>query len=120
MPVDRRFRMDPEALEERLRALAARRQPVIACVSVIGTTEESAVDRLDLVADVRDRAERELGLAFHLHADAAWGGYAASITRGAGRRRRTYEETLGGLRARGVAGGGGVPRARARWSAPTR
>jgi glutamate/tyrosine decarboxylase-like PLP-dependent enzyme len=94
VPVDRRFRMDPEAFEERVRALAERRTPIIAAVSVIGTTEESAVDRLDLVADARDRAARELGVAFYLHADAAWGGYAASITRGADGSRRSYEETL--------------------------
>jgi glutamate/tyrosine decarboxylase-like PLP-dependent enzyme len=67
---------------------------VVACVAVIGTTEESAVDRLDLVREVRARVARELGLAFHLHADAAWGGYAASVTRAAGGRRRSYAETL--------------------------
>jgi glutamate/tyrosine decarboxylase-like PLP-dependent enzyme len=94
VPVDHRFRMDPAALEDTLRGLAARRQPVIGCVSVIGTTEESAVDRLDLVADVRDRAARELGLAFHLHADAAWGGYATTITRARGGARRSFEDTL--------------------------
>jgi glutamate/tyrosine decarboxylase-like PLP-dependent enzyme len=94
VPVDRRFRMDPGAFEERVRALAARRTPVIAAVSVIGTTEESAVDRLDLIADARDRVGRELGVGFYLHADAAWGGYAASITRGPDGARRSYEETL--------------------------
>ena len=94
VPVDDRFRMDPDALQETLRALAARRQPVIACVSVIGTTEESAVDRLDLVADIRERVAGELGIAFHLHADAAWGGYAATITRARGGARRTFEEAL--------------------------
>ncbi|CAN5640774.1 tyrosine decarboxylase [soil metagenome] len=94
VPVDDRFRMDPDALDDMLRGLAARRQPVIGCISVIGTTEESAVDRLDLVADVRDRAARDLGIAFHLHADAAWGGYATTITRARGGRRRTFEDTL--------------------------
>ena len=94
VPVDTRFRMDPDALEETLRGLAARRQPVIACVSVLGTTEESAVDRLDRVVEVRRRAARDLGLAFHLHADAAWGGYAVSITRAAGGARRSYDEAL--------------------------
>lgn len=94
VPVDRRFRMDPAALEETVHALADRRQPVIACISVIGTTEESAVDRLDLIADVRDRVGRERGIAFHLHADAAWGGYAASITRSPDGHRRSYEDAL--------------------------
>jgi glutamate/tyrosine decarboxylase-like PLP-dependent enzyme len=94
VPVDRRFRMDPTALEATVHALADRKQPIIACISVIGTTEESAVDRLDLIADVRDRVARERGVAFHLHADAAWGGYAASITRGPDGRRRSYEDAL--------------------------
>ena len=94
VPVDGRFRMDPEALESTVVRLAERRQPVIACVSVIGTTEESAVDRLDLIADARERLGREREIGFYLHADAAWGGYAAAITRGPDGARRTYEETL--------------------------
>ncbi len=94
VPVDARFRMDPAALADVLRGLAARRQPVIAAVSVVGTTEEGAVDRLDLVLEARARAGAELGLAFHLHADAAWGGYAASITRGPDGARRSYADTL--------------------------
>jgi glutamate/tyrosine decarboxylase-like PLP-dependent enzyme len=87
VPVDERFRMHPEALSEQLHRLAKRRHPVIACVSVIGTTEESAVDQLDRIADVRDSAGA-LGLSFHLHADAAYGGYAAAITWGPGGERR--------------------------------
>jgi glutamate/tyrosine decarboxylase-like PLP-dependent enzyme len=94
VPVDRRFRMDPEALEATVRRLAERRQPIIACVSVIGTTEESAVDRLDLVAETRERLGRELGVGFYLHADAAWGGYAAAITRGADGARRAYTAAM--------------------------
>ena len=94
VPVDRRFRMDPAAFEETVRGLAERRQPIIACVSVIGTTEESAVDRLDRVAAARARLGRELGVGMYLHADAAWGGYAAAITRGPDGRRRSYEDTL--------------------------
>jgi glutamate/tyrosine decarboxylase-like PLP-dependent enzyme len=94
VPVDARFRMDPGALEETLHALAARCQPVVACVSVIGTTEESAVDRLDEVVAIRARAAKELGLSLYLHADAAWGGYAASIARAPGGARRSYRETL--------------------------
>jgi glutamate/tyrosine decarboxylase-like PLP-dependent enzyme len=94
VPVDRRFRMDPAALESIVHGLAERRQTIVACVSVIGTTEESAVDRLDLVADVRDRVARELGVAFALHADAAYGGYAAAVTRGPDGERRSYEAAL--------------------------
>ena len=53
---------------------------MLACVSVCGTTEESAVDRLDEVLEVRERARRELGIAFHVHSDACYGGYAAAVT----------------------------------------
>jgi glutamate/tyrosine decarboxylase-like PLP-dependent enzyme len=94
VPVDSRFRMDTDALEEMLRETAKMHQPVMACVSVIGTTEESAVDRLDLIVEARRTAARELGLAFHLHADAAWGGYAASVTRVPGGGRRTHAQAL--------------------------
>src|SRR5690606_38830689 len=94
VPVDSHFRMDTGALAERLRSAANERQPIIACVSVLGTTEESAVDRLDRVAAARETAARETGMAFHLHADAAWGGYAAAITRAAGGARRSHAEAL--------------------------
>jgi glutamate/tyrosine decarboxylase-like PLP-dependent enzyme len=91
VPVDTRFRMDPDALRETIGELTASRTPILACVSVCGTTEESAVDRLDRVVEVRRRAESELGVAFHLHSDAAYGGYAAAVLRDAGGGRRPAE-----------------------------
>jgi glutamate/tyrosine decarboxylase-like PLP-dependent enzyme len=94
VPVNRRFRMDPDALRQTLAGLNARRQPVIACVAVLGTTEESAVDRLDQVVELRDAAAQEMRMTFSLHADAAWGGYAASIIYGADGKKRSYEQTL--------------------------
>jgi glutamate/tyrosine decarboxylase-like PLP-dependent enzyme len=94
VPVNHRFRMDPQALADQLQRLAEARQPVIGCVSVLGTTEESAVDRLDRIAEVREEAWTRHGMRFHLHADAAWGGYAASITRAAGGARRSFEDAL--------------------------
>jgi glutamate/tyrosine decarboxylase-like PLP-dependent enzyme len=98
-PVDCRFRMDPDALWERVRTLARHRQPILACVSVCGTTEESAVDRLDQVLEVRARAERELGVTFHVHSDACYGGYAAAVTRRADGTRRTAQEVQAALGA---------------------
>jgi glutamate/tyrosine decarboxylase-like PLP-dependent enzyme len=88
VPVDTRFRMDPDALWDQVRALAGRRQAIIACVSVCGSTEESAVDRLDRVLEMRARAERELGVTFHVHSDACYGGYTAAVTRSAEGGRR--------------------------------
>jgi glutamate/tyrosine decarboxylase-like PLP-dependent enzyme len=92
VPLDRCFRMDPDALWERVCELAGHRRPILALVSVCGTTEESAVDRLDQVLEVRARAEAELGATFHVHSDACYGGYAAAITRRADGSRRTAAE----------------------------
>jgi glutamate/tyrosine decarboxylase-like PLP-dependent enzyme len=94
VPVDARFRMDVRALERTLESLAARRQAVLACVSVMGSTEESAVDRLDQVAELRARLASQRGLAFFHHADAAWGGYAVSITRDEQGSLRPYESLV--------------------------
>ncbi len=92
IPVDDRYRLDPDALWETIQELTARNVPILACISVCGTTEESAVDRLDRVLEVRERARRELGVTFHLHSDACYGGYAASVIRGADGGLRSAEE----------------------------
>lgn len=92
LPLDRNYRLDPDGLWDQVVALARHRQPILALVSVCGTTEESAVDRLDQVLRVRDRAERELGTTFHVHSDACYGGYAAAVIRRADGSRRTAAE----------------------------
>ncbi|HEX6434032.1 MAG TPA: pyridoxal-dependent decarboxylase [Gemmatimonadales bacterium] len=92
IPLDSRYRMHPDALWECVRELARHRQPILSCVSVCGTTEESAVDRLDQVLEIRDRAARELGTTFHIHSDACYGGYSAAVTRRSDGSRRTGHE----------------------------
>lgn len=92
VPVDRYCRIDPDALWERIEQLHARRTPILACISVCGSTEEGAVDRLDRVLEVRARAEEQLGVTFHLHADACYGGYAAAVARRADGSHRTPAE----------------------------
>lgn len=57
-----------------------------------GTTEESAVDQLGEILAVRSRAEAELGVTFHVHSDACYGGYAASVTWSVDGRRRSSAE----------------------------
>lgn len=81
VPVDNHARMDPEGLARALDVAAASRTPVLAMVSVCGSTEEGSVDRLDVLLEVRDDAAREHGMALHVHADACYGGYAATLTR---------------------------------------
>jgi len=80
IPVDDHFRLDTAALWDTVRSLTRRRVPIMACITVCGTTEESAVDQLDEVLAVRARAATELGVTFHVHSDACFGGYAAAVT----------------------------------------
>ncbi|MDI1480146.1 pyridoxal-dependent decarboxylase [Polyangium sp. y55x31] len=80
VPVDCDARMSLSALEKMLRACLAERRPVVTVVAVIGSTEESAVDPLKGVLELRYKLQKE-GLSFTVHADAAWGGYFASILR---------------------------------------
>jgi glutamate/tyrosine decarboxylase-like PLP-dependent enzyme len=96
LPVDANYRMNMDALAEELEALARSRTPVMGCVAVCGTTEESAVDRIDLLLAARAEAERGHGLTFHVHADACFGGYAASVTWRADGSRRTAQEIRAG------------------------
>lgn len=99
VPIDDHFRIDPDALWAKVEELAASRTPILACISVCGTTEESAVDRLDLVLEVRARAERELGVTFHVHSDACYGGYAASILSDAAGNRKNGERIRADIEA---------------------
>jgi len=48
------------------------------------------------VLEIRDRAERELGVTFHVHSDACYGGYAAALNRKADGTRRSAAEIRSG------------------------
>ena len=78
--VDLDGRMDTVDLRRHLDRCLAEKRPVLEVVAVMGTTEESAVDPLADIADIRDEY-RQMGLEFTLHADAAWGGYFAAMLR---------------------------------------
>ncbi|HZQ44649.1 MAG TPA: hypothetical protein VFA99_15455 [Acidobacteriaceae bacterium] len=78
--VDTRARMDVRKLRELLQRFLAAKQPVCTVVCVMGSTEESAVDPISDVLLLRDEF-RKKGLEFTIHADAAWGGYHASLIR---------------------------------------
>ena len=68
------------ALRKKLDECVETQTPVIQVVAVAGSTAESAVDRIEEIAKLRDDYAAQ-GLTFTLHADAAWGGYFASMLR---------------------------------------
>jgi tyrosine decarboxylase len=77
VPVNRNFRMDIEALE-RMIIQESKEKPVLAVVGVLGTTEESAVDQIDEIVALRAKLN-QMNIGFHIHVDAAYGGYARSL-----------------------------------------
>ena len=78
LPVDDRIRLDADALRDRLHECIENRQPVLGVVSIVGTTEEGAIDPLHEIEAVRDEVA-EQGLTFWHHCDAAFGGFFASM-----------------------------------------
>jgi glutamate/tyrosine decarboxylase-like PLP-dependent enzyme len=78
--VDLQGRMQIPHLVDMLNICLQRHIPVMAVVAVIGSTEESSVDPLKDILDVRETFRRK-GLDFAVHCDAAWGGYFNSMLR---------------------------------------
>ena len=78
IPVMQNYRMDVNALETAIRSLADQQIPVLGVVAVVGSTEEGAVDSVDRIVELRERLKKE-GIYFHLHVDAAYGGYARAL-----------------------------------------
>ncbi|KAL8725702.1 MAG: hypothetical protein Q9181_006313, partial [Wetmoreana brouardii] len=71
-------RLDLEDLDKHLQASLERQQAVYTVVAIIGSTEEGAVDSLRGILTLREKYQAQ-GLSFVVHADAAWGGYFASM-----------------------------------------
>lgn len=92
--VDSHFRMDIDVLEKTINDLIEQKIPVLGVVAVIGTTEEGAVDYLDKVVALRDKFQKEKGVSFYIHADAAYGGYARSIFLDENNRFMEYDELI--------------------------
>ena len=78
--MDVNARIDVAALRTLLEACLDAQRAVYAVVAIIGSTEEGSVDPLDDILALRDEFTAR-GLSFLVHADAAWGGYFASMVR---------------------------------------
>lgn len=70
--------MDCKALDVLLEEFVKHRRAVYAVVVIMGTTEHGSVDPLSEVLALRRKYQKR-GLSFLIHADAAWGGYFASM-----------------------------------------
>ncbi|MGL5357971.1 MAG: pyridoxal-dependent decarboxylase [Metamycoplasmataceae bacterium] len=77
--VDINYRMDVNVLEKELNKCVAEKTPILAVVSVVGTTEEGAIDHVDKVIAIREKLKKEKNVWFYYHIDAAYGGYLRSI-----------------------------------------
>ncbi|KAB8331090.1 decarboxylase [Scytonema tolypothrichoides VB-61278] len=80
VPVDEDARSSLTEIKKILQNCLRERKPVYTVVCVIGSTEESATDPLRDVLELREEL-RSQGLEFTVHADAAWGGYFATLLR---------------------------------------
>eukprot|EP00795_Rhopilema_esculentum_P016561 gene16561-7984_t len=80
VPVDNNGRQNLEELQRLLESCLKNKIPVLCVVAIIGTTEESAVDPVVDILEIRDRFKIK-GLNFWIHADAAWGGYLMTMLR---------------------------------------
>ncbi len=78
VPVDKNFRMDAARLAELLSGIDDKSY-IAGVVSVMGSTEEGAVDPTHRVHHIRRQLEKNDNRSFWLHVDAAWGGYVKSL-----------------------------------------
>jgi tyrosine decarboxylase len=77
--VNDNFRMNTDDLNHKIQQTLAQKQPVLAVVGVVGSTEESAVDPIHEIIALRQKYEQKEGISFHVHVDAAYGGYSRSV-----------------------------------------
>ncbi|MCC5907003.1 MAG: hypothetical protein JJU13_12385 [Balneolaceae bacterium] len=77
--LDARMRIDE--LKKHIDQAIASKKPIIMVVAVIGSTEESSVDPLKEILELRKEYNKNHNVDFVVHCDAAWGGYFASIIR---------------------------------------
>lgn len=78
---DGHYRVDH--LRAILQQCQSQQQPILAVVSVTGTTETGAVDPVDAIQDLLDEWKSQHGIYIWHHVDAAYGGFFCSLLRSA-------------------------------------
>ena len=71
---------DTECLVAKLQHCVDKHIPILAAISIAGTTEEGTIDNLEELLKVRAEFAAK-GLYFHFHIDGAYGGYFCSMLR---------------------------------------
>ncbi|MEE2525691.1 pyridoxal-dependent decarboxylase [Hyphobacterium sp. HN65] len=79
--LDANGRLDPAALDHAIGRARSAGRPVLAVITVAGTTEAGEIDPVDTVCD-RLEALRAAGIDVWHHVDAAWGGFLCSMLGG--------------------------------------
>jgi glutamate/tyrosine decarboxylase-like PLP-dependent enzyme len=97
--VDKAGRMDCTQLRKALDKACKDEQPILSLVSVFGSTEESAVDPLNDLLQIREEYRRAHGLDFDIHVDGAWGGYFVTCIREAFQIQPLPKDTVNMLQA---------------------
>lgn len=80
VPTDKKMRICARELDVVLKQLIAQQQPILAVIGVLGTTEFGTIDPIDELVQQRENCRRQ-GLDFHIHVDAAWGGFLTTMFR---------------------------------------
>ena len=82
IPIDRDFSVDTSLLQEALDHTIHGDEGILplCVIAVMGSTEEGAVDDLPTIVQLREQY-RQKGGEFWIHADGAYGGYAAAMLR---------------------------------------
>jgi hypothetical protein len=75
--VNEHFRMDIGSLRKAVEECVKHKIPIITIISVLGTTEEGAVDHVHEIIELQKEFKHELN--YYHHCDAAWGGYVRSL-----------------------------------------
>ncbi|KAI1360161.1 pyridoxal-dependent decarboxylase domain protein [Xylaria arbuscula] len=79
--VDNEARMDVDDLRTKVDECIEKETPIFGVIAITGSTEHGACDPLAEIINIRDEYQNEKGVSFAVHADAAWGGYFASLLR---------------------------------------
>ncbi|KAM3468988.1 hypothetical protein MY5147_007421 [Beauveria neobassiana] len=79
--VDNEVRMNTNDLRKKIDKCIENEIPIFGVVAIMGSTEHGACDPLAEIIKMREEYQKEKGVSFAVHCDAAWGGYFASLLR---------------------------------------